>query len=165
MDCERHPRCEFPPCKVCLGSRFKSRTGNPHPLLQKSRCGDCILYVRGAEKDEELIRLISAIAAQLGLVIQRKRIEDELRKAYERLELRIEERTAELLKANKLLQDEIAERRQKEERLRKFSHAIEQSPSSVIITDVKGNIEYVNPKFTRLTGYTPEEIIGKNPVS
>ena len=86
-----------------------------------------------------------------------------MRKAYERLELRIEARTAELLKANKLLQDEVAERRQKEERLRKFSHAIEQSPSSIIITDVKGNIEYANPKFMQLTGYTPEEIIGENP--
>jgi len=41
--------------------------------------------------------------------------------------------------------------------------AVEQSTSSVVITDLRGNIEYVNPKFTELTGYTLEEALGKNP--
>lgn len=41
--------------------------------------------------------------------------------------------------------------------------AIEQSPSTIVITDTKGNIEYVNPKFTELTGYTGEEAKGINP--
>lgn len=41
--------------------------------------------------------------------------------------------------------------------------AIEQSPVSVIITDTKGVIEYVNPKFTQLMGYTPEEAVGRTP--
>ncbi len=47
--------------------------------------------------------------------------------------------------------------------LRKLSRAVEQSSSSVVITDKDGNIEYVNPKFTRLTGYSAEEAIGQNP--
>lgn len=47
--------------------------------------------------------------------------------------------------------------------LRKLLRAIEQSPNSVIITDLNGNIEYVNPKFTEVTGYTFEEVKGKNP--
>ena len=41
--------------------------------------------------------------------------------------------------------------------------AVEQSPVSVIITDTKGIIQYVNPKFTELMGYSPEETIGKTP--
>jgi len=49
------------------------------------------------------------------------------------------------------------------EHIRKLSSAVEQSPSSIIITDVKGTIEYVNPKFTELTGYSQEEAIGQNP--
>lgn len=49
------------------------------------------------------------------------------------------------------------------EYIRKLSHAVEQSPSTIIITDVEGNIEYVNPKFTELTGYTPVEALGQNP--
>jgi PAS domain S-box-containing protein len=40
---------------------------------------------------------------------------------------------------------------------------IDQSPSSIVITDIHGTIEYVNPKFTELSGYTLEEVIGKNP--
>lgn len=50
-----------------------------------------------------------------------------------------------------------------ERQLKILSRAIEQNPATIIITDIKGNIEYVNPKFTRLTGYSPEEVIGKNP--
>jgi PAS domain S-box-containing protein len=41
--------------------------------------------------------------------------------------------------------------------------AVEQSPSTVVITDRDGNIEYVNPKFTRLTGYAAHEVLGQNP--
>lgn len=44
-----------------------------------------------------------------------------------------------------------------------FSMAVEQSPDSVIITDAEGNIEYVNQKFTTITGYSREEALGNNP--
>ncbi len=50
-----------------------------------------------------------------------------------------------------------------EEQINKLTKSIEQSPSTIIITDTKGNIEYVNPKFSEITGYTKEEVIGKNP--
>src|SRR5690554_5589774 len=50
-----------------------------------------------------------------------------------------------------------------EAELRKFKRAVEQSPSTVMITDLQGNIEYVNPKFTELTGYTLDEVRGRNP--
>jgi PAS domain S-box-containing protein len=49
------------------------------------------------------------------------------------------------------------------EGLRKVSRAVEQSPVSVVITDPLGAIEYVNPKFTQVTGYTFEEVRGQNP--
>jgi len=44
-----------------------------------------------------------------------------------------------------------------------FTSIVEESPTSVIITDLRGNIEYVNRKFTTLTGYSREEVLGKNP--
>lgn len=50
-----------------------------------------------------------------------------------------------------------------EEKIKELSTAVEQSPVSVVLTDLKGDIEYVNPKFTEVTGYRPEEVIGKNP--
>lgn len=48
------------------------------------------------------------------------------------------------------------------EYIRKLSRAVEQSPSTIVITDAEGNIDYVNPKFTELTGYTPDEALGQN---
>ena len=50
-----------------------------------------------------------------------------------------------------------------EEDLRKFSKTVEQSPLSVIITDLEGTIEYVNQTFEKITGYQAQEVIGENP--
>ena len=47
--------------------------------------------------------------------------------------------------------------------VRTLSRAMEQSPAAVIVTDVDANILYVNPRFTLITGYTPEEVLGRNP--
>jgi len=58
---------------------------------------------------------------------------------------------------------EIRERQRIEMELRKLSLAVEQSPASIVITDLDGKIEYVNPRFTQITGYSFEKAIGKNP--
>lgn len=58
---------------------------------------------------------------------------------------------------------DLTERKKTEAMLRILSNATEQSPASIVITDAKGNIEYVNPKFTRLTGYQMEDALGQNP--
>lgn len=57
----------------------------------------------------------------------------------------------------------ITERKQAEAELRKLSLAVNQSPSSIIITDLDANIEYVNDAFVKVTGFSREEVIGKNP--
>jgi PAS domain S-box-containing protein len=59
--------------------------------------------------------------------------------------------------------DIIRLKKKAEEKIKILSRAIEQNTASIIITDVHGNIEYVNPKFTRITGYSAEEVLGKNP--
>jgi PAS domain S-box-containing protein len=58
---------------------------------------------------------------------------------------------------------ELAERLRASEEMRKLTLAIEQSPVSIVITDPAGNIEYVNPKFCEISGYSAEEALGKNP--
>ena len=65
-----------------------------------------------------------------------------IRKLNEDLEKRVEQRTAELSK---------------------LSEAVEQSPVTVMITDKNGTIEYVNPSFSEVTGYSAKEAIGQNP--
>ena len=72
----------------------------------------------------------------------RKQTEREIIALNESLEERVLERTAEVTK---------------------LSHAIEYSSAIVVITDTEGNIEYANPRFEQLTGYSIEEAIGKNP--
>jgi len=57
---------------------------------------------------------------------------------------------------------DISERRRVLEEYRKLSCALEQSPVSIVITGLTGDIEYVNPRLCELTGYAPGEIIGKN---
>ncbi|MGM0682503.1 MAG: PAS domain S-box protein, partial [Thermodesulfobacteriota bacterium] len=61
-----------------------------------------------------------------------------------------------------IVQD-ITRRREIMEQIAILSRAVEQSPVSVMITDLDGRIVYVNPKFSQISGYTREEVIGKNP--
>ncbi|WP_319239346.1 PAS domain S-box protein [uncultured Propionivibrio sp.] len=58
---------------------------------------------------------------------------------------------------------DISEERRAQAELRKLSLVVEQSPNPVVIADLDSRIEYVNPAFTRITGYTREEVIGQTP--
>ncbi len=58
---------------------------------------------------------------------------------------------------------DITERKATELKLRMLSTAIEQSPTSVAITDIAAQIEYINSAFTKEAGYTLDEVLGKNP--
>jgi|WetSurMetagenome_2_1015567.scaffolds.fasta_scaffold15816_3 PAS domain S-box-containing protein len=57
---------------------------------------------------------------------------------------------------------DITERRLAEENIRKLSRAVDQSPVSIFITDTKGIFDYVNPRFSEVTGYRKVDVIGKN---
>ncbi len=58
---------------------------------------------------------------------------------------------------------DITRRKQADEALRKLSLAVEQSPVSIVITDLDGRIEYVNPSFSLASGYSADEALGQNP--
>lgn len=58
---------------------------------------------------------------------------------------------------------DITERKAAEQKLRELSEVVRQSPVSIVITNLQGEIEYVNPKFERLTGYTLDDVRGMNP--
>jgi diguanylate cyclase (GGDEF)-like protein/PAS domain S-box-containing protein len=58
---------------------------------------------------------------------------------------------------------DVTERKRSEEMLRKLFTAVEQSPTAIMITNLEPVIEYVNPCFTAVTGYSQSEALGKNP--
>lgn len=62
-----------------------------------------------------------------------------------------------------IIQQDTSVQRQIQGKVAQLSRAVDQSPASVVITDTSGNIEYVNAKFTQVTGYTADEALGKNP--
>jgi PAS domain S-box-containing protein len=82
-----------------------------------------------------------------------------------RLELHLQLRrlSQDLAIQNQQLQAEIAQRETAEAKIKILSKVSEQSPASIMITDMNRNITYVNPKFEELTGYRLEDVIGKNP--
>ena len=133
-----------------------------------------VISIGGLETFSNTILQIGAILAvalvSFGLSDRISLLRNEAEQAnlqlYEyqdQLENIVNTRTVELKQAVKQLHQEIVERQQTEEKLRQLSQAIEQSPSTVVIADLQGQIEYVNPKFTQITGYTLSEVLGKNP--
>ena len=59
--------------------------------------------------------------------------------------------------------EDITDQINNEDKIRILTSAVEQSPVSIVITGLDGEIEYVNPKFSQITGYSSEEAIGQNP--
>ncbi|PKO87875.1 MAG: hypothetical protein CVU18_09145 [Betaproteobacteria bacterium HGW-Betaproteobacteria-12] len=59
--------------------------------------------------------------------------------------------------------EDLSAERRRDSLIRRLSQAVEQSPTSIVITDLQPAIDYVNPHFLQLTGYRPEEVLGQNP--
>jgi len=95
-------------------------------------------------------------------ITDRKRMEEALRQANDKLEQRVQERTAELSHANEMLKREIAERKRAEEQLRenekRLQALMDASPVGISWADIEGNIKYNNRKFRELFGYTVDDI-------
>ncbi|MBT4398092.1 MAG: PAS domain S-box protein [Bacteroidetes bacterium] len=132
------------------------------PMVITTGAGDEALAVKAMKLGayDYLIKDIAGyyldmLPVTVANTINRFKTEQELIMHHENLEIIVAERTAEL-------KNEISERKKTEKTLLKLSTAVTQSPSVIVITDLKGNLEYVNPKFTELTGYTSEEAIGKS---
>jgi diguanylate cyclase (GGDEF)-like protein/PAS domain S-box-containing protein len=84
------------------------------------------------------------------------RVEEELKRTREELERRVEERTRELSM-------EVAKRRQFRDKLRTTTKIVESLREAVVVMDSDFNVIDVNPAFTKISGYSPREVMGKPP--
>lgn len=123
------------------------------------------VLVRGQavwDQNQQPIRLVGSITD----ISDRKHAEAELQNAKNFLELRVAERTSELQVTNLQLQQELAIRQQAEAALQeaeqRWRSLLEEVQLVVVSLNQSGEVEYVNPFFFHLTGYCPEEVLGKN---
>ena len=107
-------------------------------------------------RDNNVIRIYSHD------ITARKQVEEALRSAMEKLEMRVQERTAELIIVNTELEEEIAERKKAEEGLTLFKHLMNQSSDALFIVEPEtGNILEINHAACRSLGYERDELLAK----
>lgn len=122
------------------------------PLLVGSIVGYILGYLFNLYREEE---------KQKYEILKIK--EKELEIINKNLESQVSEKTRDLIEQNQNQLELIRSLKEKEFELKKYKVLIAQSQASIVITDKDGNIEYVNPRFEQLTGYSFEEVKGQNP--
>lgn len=155
---------------VDLSHEFAIGLAEHFDVLHRVSKGELTARVLGGSEVELLESLKNVTNEMIQSVYtemtERRRAEEALQSAHHELELRVEERTAELTRANALLKQEIAERRRAEEALRdseeRYRTLFETSRDVIYITAREGEFIDVNQSGLDLFGYTRDEMIGMN---
>ncbi len=134
---------------------FLTQQGDYEIYVEAMRLGAMDYLIKGHIDTSQLERSIR-------YSIERKSTDKELTRYRNRLEELVAERTAQLVQTNKSLELEIAERKRAEEEKARLVIAIEQAGEGIIVTNTRGDVQYVNPAFERISGYAKDEIIGRS---
>ena len=114
----------------------------------------------------DIIAFLEGITSGVGIVLKRLWVQDQLIRSQEELELRVEERTGQLLEANERLSEQIEERGRIERELQvsesKLRTLVENADDLIWTTDTDFGYTYVSPSITSVLGYTVEEMMSKN---
>ncbi len=112
--------------------------------------------------ERSVLVLIEDLTAEKRALTQSRKHREELQKAYDQLERRVEARTLELSRANDQLRREVTERRRVQEELqageRRFRSLAETAPFGISVVTSDARFEYFNPKFTEIFGYMLQDI-------
>jgi len=127
---------------------------HPSEIERRVRPAHKLLYLQKPFHAPELIQLASSLSAKWL-------VECELHNMYAELEQRVAARTDELQHANAQLSAEIKERQRIEVQLRQLEKAVEMMPLGLTITDLEGEIIYINHAGATMHGYQPDELLGQ----
>jgi len=113
-----------------------------------------------AEENKDVIEVVESAGRQIGNYIERKRVEENLKRTYEQLDNKILERTSELASALTKIINESEEKERIQNRIKIFAHAIRSIKDSIFICDLDNKIIFVNRAFEETYGYMEDEILG-----
>lgn len=150
---------------------FAAQNGLHAAFAFPVRLGDQVLGVieffnhEIREPDYDLLRIFASIGNQIGQFIERKQTEEALRRAHDELEVRVRERTAELLESNAALEAEVNQHRRTEAYLRESEERFRQITAMtgewIWEQDTEGRYTYSSAGVKTILGYEPEEVVGK----
>lgn len=141
------------PAKDTYRTRYRVLTGHGAVVvLEESARGEF-------DADGTLIQLYGMTADVTDVV----RVERLLQESRDSLSREVEERTAQLREVIASLKAEIEERQRARAQVELQTQALRAAANGIIITDQAGRIEWANPAFTAMTGYTDAEVLGQKP--
>jgi PAS domain S-box-containing protein len=152
---------------VDLSHEFAIGLAEHFDALHRVSRGDLTARVSGGS-EVEILESLKNVTNEMIISVhtemtERKRAEQALQEAHDKLEMRVKERTEELTEANRLLKQEIGERQDAQDKLReseqKYSSLVENSLTGIYIDD-GGKIVFANEKFAEIYGYPKNELIG-----
>ncbi|HSW35488.1 MAG TPA: PAS domain S-box protein [Candidatus Limnocylindrales bacterium] len=145
---------------------FSAQAGNPQRFEWKHRKPDGTVFDTEINLNQIEVEGVPGLLAVVRDISESKKAQEELQRAHNELEIRVEQRTTELKRTNELLELEIVQRRQAEEALRqsevKHRHLVEYANSIILEMNTSGNITFINKFGLEFFGYAEAEILGHN---